>query len=104
MRAVPVAQPLLVALGKRQAHLATAVDHLLRLLDEHGTDQLASAITEALEAGSPHPATVRLILDRRRSERGAPPPLAIELPDDPRLRDLVVTPHRLADYDPEDES
>ena len=29
--------------------------------------------------------------------------MAIELPDDPRVRDLVVTPHALADYDPEDE-
>jgi hypothetical protein len=26
----------------------------------------------------------------------------VALPDDPRLRDLVVVPHRLADYDPED--
>lgn len=104
LRAVPAAQPLLVALAKRQRHLATAVDSLLRLLDEHGRDELVAAIAEAMAAGSPHPETVRLVLDRRRNERGEPPPLRVELPDDPRVRDLVVTPHPLADYDPEDET
>ncbi|HUP25358.1 MAG TPA: IS21 family transposase [Thermoanaerobaculia bacterium] len=104
LRNVPAAETLLVELGKRQRHLATAVERLLRLLDEHGRDELALAIAEALAAGSPHPETVRLILDRRRAGRSQPPPLAIELPDDPRLRDLVVVPHPLADYDPEDES
>ena len=104
LRTVPAAQPLLVALAKRQSHLATAVDRLLRLLDEHGRDELTIAITEALTAGSPHPDTVRLVLDRRRAQRGQLPPLSIELPDDPRVRDLVVIPHSLADYDPEDET
>jgi hypothetical protein len=55
--------------------------------------------TEALAAGSPHPDAVRLVLDRRRHARGQPPPVPVALPDDPRLRELVVTPHRLADYD-----
>jgi transposase len=103
LRAVPEAQSLLVAMGERQRHLTTAVDRLLRLLDEHGRDELAIAINEARDAGSPHPETVRLVLDRRRLERRQPPPLPVDLPDDPRLRDLVVVPHRLADYDPEDE-
>jgi transposase len=103
LRAVPDAQPLLVALAKRQHHLATAITALLRLLDEHGRDELTVAITEALVAGSPHPDTVRLVLDRRRAQRGQPPPLPVALPDDPRVRDLVVNPHPLADYDPEDE-
>ena len=104
LRTVPAAQPLLVALAKRQRHLGTAVDCLLRLLDEHGRDELTVAITEALGAGSPHPEAVRLVLDRRRAQRGQPPPLLVELPDDPRVRELVVTPHPLADYDPEEET
>lgn len=103
LRAVPAAQQLLTALAKRQHHLATAVAHLLRLLDEHGRDELALAVAEALAAGSPHPATVRLVLDRRRAQRGQAPPLPVEIPDDPRLRDLVVVPHPLADYDPEEQ-
>jgi hypothetical protein len=28
--------------------------------------------------------------------------LPVDLPDDPRVRDLVVRPHPLADYDPPD--
>jgi hypothetical protein len=61
------------------------------------------AVAEALEKGSPHPETVRMVLDRRRQARQAKPPIAIELPDDPRVKNLVVTPHALADYDPEEE-
>lgn len=102
LRAVPQAEALLSALARRQRHLQTAVDSLLRLLDEHGAQDLAAAVAEALTAGSPHPEAVRLVLDRRRHERGQQPPLPVALPDDPRVRDLVVTPHPLADYDPED--
>lgn len=75
---------------------------LLRLLEAFGAEELQVAVAEALEKGSPHPETVRLILDRRRQRRHAKPPIAIELPDDPRVRDLVVTPHDLADYDLEE--
>ncbi len=102
LRAVPQAEELLNALGQRQRHLATAVDRLQRLLDEHGREELAVAVAEALAAGSPHPETVRLVLDRRRRERQQAPPLPVALPDDPRVRDLVVVPHPLADYDPEE--
>jgi hypothetical protein len=28
----------------------------------------------------------------------------VALPDDARLRQIVVTPHRLADYDPDDDN
>lgn len=102
LQAVPQAEQLLNALGQRQRHLATAVDRLQRLLDEHGREELTVAVTEALAAGSPHPETVRLVLDRRRRERQQTPPLPVALPDDPRVRELVVVPHSLADYDPED--
>jgi hypothetical protein len=43
---------------------------------------------------------VRQVLERRRREQHAPPPVAVALPDDPRVRGLVVTPHRLETYDP----
>ena len=46
---------------------------------------------------------MRLILDRRRHERGLRPALPVKLPGDPRIRDLVVTPHSLADYDVSDD-
>ena len=103
LRAVPQAEELLSALARRQRHLATAVARLLRLLEAFGPGELQAAVAEALDKGSPHPETVRLVLDRRRRQRQAKPPLAIELPDDPRIKNLVVKPHRLADYDPPQE-
>ena len=70
------------------------------MLDEYGRKDLKIAVDEALDKGSPHPETVRLVLDRRQRERQQKPPVAIQLPDDSRVRDIVVTPHSLADYDP----
>lgn len=101
-RIVPQAETLLTALAQRQRHLATAVQRLLFLLDSYGSEEIREAVAEALQQGSPHPETVRLILERRARQRGTSVPLPIQLPEDPRLTDLVVQPHRLADYDPED--
>lgn len=103
LRAVPSAEALLSALGRRQHRLGSAVSRLLEMLAEVGPRELEAAVAEALERGSPHPASVRFLLDRRRQSRGQPPAIAVELPDDPKVRDLVVTPHPLADYDSLDE-
>jgi transposase len=99
LRAVPQVEKLLCELATRQHALAVPVDELNRLLDTFGACELQTAIEEALKVGSPHPSTVRLILDRRRRDHQQPPPLPVTLPDDKRLRDLVVTPHDLAEYD-----
>ncbi len=102
IHAVPQSEKLLRALAQRQRHLATAVQHLVFLLDTYGPEEMAHAVAEALEKGSPHPETVRLILDRRCQQRKAKPPIPIQLPDDPKLKDLVVTPHALELYDLEE--
>ena len=99
--AVPQCIPLLAELARRQRHLATAVERLVFLLDAYGAEEMARAVDEALQNGSPYPETVRLILDRRSHERQAKPPLPIALPDDPKLRNLVVRPHPLNAYDPD---
>jgi hypothetical protein len=39
------------------------------------------------------------LLEQRRRARGLPPAVRMELPNDPRVRDLRVRPHRLEDYD-----
>ncbi len=61
--------------------------------------ELDAAIGEALARGVPHPNAVRLSLERRRQERELPPPVPVALPDNPRVRDLVVRPHPLNIYD-----
>ena len=69
------------------------------MLDRYGAAELEAAIAEALARAVPHPNAVRLSLERRREQREQAPPLAVALPDDQRVRDLVVRPHKLDDYD-----
>jgi hypothetical protein len=97
--ATPSAQRLFQEVAQRGGNLGSVTRGLLRLLDAHGATGLERAIAEALEHGSPHLAAVRQVLDQRRHQRGQPPPIAIRLPDDPRLRRLVVRPHALSDYE-----
>lgn len=97
-RAVPRTQQLLVVLAQRGDKLGAATAALLRLLDLYGAPALDRAVAEALDKDSPHPHTVRLILERQR--QGSPPSLPLSLPEDPRrLRELVVRPHDLGSYD-----
>ena len=99
LQAVPRAEELLCILAQRQRHLVSAVDRLVEMLDAYGREELCVAVAEALEQGTPHPEGVRLILDRRCHDRHEPPPMPVPLPDDPKVRDLAVTPHPLEDYD-----
>lgn len=103
IQAVPQAERLLRALAQRQRHLGGAVTRMQELLAEAGARELEAAVAEAMERGLPDPETVRLVLDRRRHARGLRPALPVQLPDDPRIRELVVTPHPLADYDLDDD-
>ncbi len=99
-RAVPGTKRLLMQLAERGAPLGSATSALVRLLDSYGPAELGAAVDEVLERGTSDPHAVRVVLERRRTERGQLPPQAVELPDDPRVRNLVVTPHRLDRYDP----
>jgi transposase len=98
-QAVPSSQALHQRLAERGDKLGSATTELLRLLDHYGAVELESALQEALAKDSPHPHTVRLILEREERTRGALPSLPVPLPDDPRVRNLVVRPHDLASYD-----
>ena len=97
--AVPISGDLLTAASERGEPLRTLTATLLGLLNEYGADELAAAIHEALARGVPHPNAVRLALQRRREQRGAPPPIALPLSDSVRRRDAVVQPHALSTYD-----
>jgi len=96
---VPAVRGLLKLLADRGACLSHATRQLRALLDAHGAGALGRAIEEAIGQGAPHVHAVRQILERDRAARGAAPALPLSLPDDPRLRDLVINPHDLADYD-----
>ena len=98
-QAAPNSRTLLVQAAERGDNLGSITAALLRLLDRYGAAELEAAIAEALVRGVPHPNAVRLALQRRREQREQPPPLPIALPVDKRVRDLVVCPHKLEDYD-----
>jgi hypothetical protein len=98
-QAAPHSRELLTQAAARGDNLGSLTAALLRLLERYGAVELEAAIGEALTRGVPHPNAVRLALERRREQRDQPPPLPIALPADTRVRDLVVSPHKLDDYD-----
>ena len=95
----PESRRLLEAMAQQGLNLGAATAALLRLVDAFGAEAVNGAIAEALHGGRAHPQAVRQILDRKRHELGLPTPIAIALPDRPKVRDLTVTPHRLDTYD-----
>lgn len=99
--AAPSSTRLLQGAAERGHNLGSAVAALLRLLDSWGGQAVESAIIAALDADTLHVAAVRQILDQRAQDAEQAPPIPVQLPDDKRVRDLHVTPHRLDSYDPE---
>ena len=98
-QAAPNSAELLTRAAERGDNLGSITATLLRLLDHYGAAEFQAAIAEALAREVPHPNAVRLALERRREQREQPPPLPIALPANKRVRDLVVSPHKLDDYD-----
>src|SRR5262249_41389361 len=97
--ACPSAASFIAELALRGGHLGGTTSRLLRLLDRYGADALDAAIAEALRRGAVSAAAVAHVLDQKQRADGSPPPLEHVLSDDPRVRDLSVTPHPLASYD-----
>jgi transposase len=93
------ADGLLDALALRGQSLGAHTARLTQLLERYGAPELDRAITEALARGATSAASVAHILDQRARARKTLPPIDAVLPDDPRVRDLRVTPHALARYD-----
>jgi transposase len=95
----PSAHAFLGEIALHGGHLGGTTSRLLHLLDQHGAHELDYAIAEAHRRGAFAAHSVAHILDQRRRARGEPVPVDIVLPDDPRVRDLVVKPHSLDRYD-----
>jgi transposase len=97
-KAVPSSQGFLRCLAERHENIGSHTSRLLRLLDSVGADALEDALVEVLEHDTIHIGAVRQVLDKRRSDRGLPPPVTIPLAPS-NHRDLVITPHALSSYD-----
>jgi transposase len=97
--ACPHAIAFLGEIALHGGHLGGTTSRLLRLLDRYGPLPLDRAIAEAHGRGAFSAQSVAHVLDQRMRAAGRPPPLVTVLPDDPRVRELHVTPHSLASYD-----
>jgi len=87
------------AVAERQGNLGAVTTGLTKLLDLYGAGAVDEALRGALQAQAPHLAAVRQLLEQARHAGDQPPPIAVALPPDPRLRDIVVHPHPLTTYD-----
>jgi hypothetical protein len=96
--AAPSSQPFFVELANRGGNLGATTSGLLRLLDRYGARALEQALATAVARSVHSLGAVRQILDQQAHAAGKLPPVAVAL-DDPRVRDLVVTPHALTTYD-----
>jgi len=97
--AVPAVATLFERLAARGDSLRAPTARLLALLDDYGPQELAAAVTQALETDALGAGTIAHLLEQRRRQRHQPPPIRLVLPDHPGVRTLDVTPHRLESYD-----
>ncbi len=97
--AIPETDVLFEQLALRGDNLGANTSRLLRLVDDYGDGEVAAAVKIAIEREAYGAGSIAHIVEQRRRARGERPPMRVELPPDPRVRDLRVTSHRLEDYD-----
>ena len=71
----------------------------MSLLDDYGASLLEKAMADALAKKSPHPNSVRIILQKILDERDEAPLVTFALSDDKRVTGMVIKPHSLNQYD-----
>jgi hypothetical protein len=96
---MPSAEAFLQGVARHGGHLGGTTHRLLRLLDQYGPSEMDFALGEAHRRSAFAAQSVAHILDQRRRARGKHVPVPIVLPDDPRVRDLVVPSRALGAYD-----
>ena len=79
--------------------LGPQVQRLGKLLDQFGPTALNIALGEALCRGALSAGSVEHLIEQRRRRKKQAPPMALSLPQDPRVSQLRVLPHDLSAYD-----
>lgn len=97
--ACPSAEAFFEVLATRGQSLMRPAVRLGQLLTEFGPTALEQALHEALTRGSVSAESVAHLLSQRARTEHTLPRVPIPLPDDPRVRQLSVTPHALGPYD-----
>lgn len=97
--AVPESDRLFEELALRGNNLGGNTVRLLQLLDDYGAEELRAAVSTAIKREAWGAGSVAHILEQRRRARGEKPRVRVELPHDPRVRNLRVKPHDIGGYD-----
>ncbi len=90
---------LLERVVERGQNLAAATRKLEEMLDDYGAKELESAVEQVNERGLIATSAVAQILEQERRKKRMKPPVRVTITNDPRVRDLRVTPHKLEQYD-----
>lgn len=93
------AEEFIAALYTRGVPVGSHVMRLTKLLELHGAINLDAALAEVIKRGAISSDSVEHVLEQKKRARREKPSLAVTLPDDPRVRDLRITPHELKSYD-----
>jgi hypothetical protein len=93
------ADALLEEMARRGEALRHHTARLNKLLDRYGAEALDRAIAEALDRNAPGVGTIAHLCDAHRRKSGQLPVVGAVLPDNARVRDLVVSRHDLGTYD-----
>ena len=98
-QSAPSAQQIFTLLAQAGSNLGRATQHFVELLDAFGGVELELAMREALAKGKVTAPDVRKLLEARRAASGGVPQTPVDLPDDARVRGVVVRPRDLGSYD-----
>ena len=85
--------------AERGYSIGSMTSKLLSLMDLYGPSEMEESIKEVVEFGACHCSDVTQVLERRRRQKGLLSPIAIQLPNDKRVLNMVIQPHSLASYD-----
>lgn len=99
VQSVDCARDFLNEAAKRGYALKSVTRELTSLLDDYGASFLEKAMVESLAKASPHPNSVRMVLQKLRDEQYEQPLATFALSTDKRITEMVVKPHALNQYD-----
>ena len=98
-KTIECAREFLQSAAERNYAPTSITRQLISLLDDYGASLLEQAMLEALAKKSPHPNSVRIILQKTLDERDTAPLATFALSNDKRINDMIIKPHSLNQYD-----
>jgi transposase len=93
----PSVEQFFLRAAEKGSNLGRLTQTLTRLLDLYGASELEAALHEALGQGKVHSNSIQVILDRRRTAAGLPPPVPIQF-SQRAINELRVVPKKLDKY------